>query len=399
MSTINIRRRRLLQAAAALSFTAFLPRLAGAAGAADMPSCAARWPQWDVFAQRQIQPDGRIVDFSVPEQQSTSESQSYGMFFALVANDRTRFASIWQWSRDNLGAGSDKLPAWQWGRREGGSFGVIDPNSASDADLWFAYALLEAARLWNMPDYQQSALALLNQVKAQEVRNLPGLGPMLLPGPYGFDIDKERWRLNPSYLPLPLLRRFAAVDPVGPWTAMAQAALRLSVQSSPQGFAPDWVIYDAAKGFVPDSERSVLGSYDAIRVYLWAGMTDDGDPLAAPLRTALAPMARAVVSYAAPPEKVDTVTGAPQGRGPIGFSAALLPYLKATRQDDILSAQQKLVADKWDAWHRGSPKAGAAGDGEFNYYNSVLTLFGWGWLQGHFRFDAAGQLHPGWACK
>lgn len=396
MTPLRYKRRLLLQAAAALACSNWLPAMAADA----RPSaCAPGWPQWDAFARRQIQADGRIVDFSVPEQHSTSESQSYGMFFALVANDRARFDSIWRWSRDNLGAGSDKLPAWHWGRRESGSFGVLDPNSASDADLWFAYDLLEAARLWQQPSYQAAALALLAQVREREVRVMPKLGPMLLPGEFGFDAGKERWRLNPSYLPLPLLRRFATVDPTGPWAAMAQASARLVIESAPQGFAPDWVIYDAAKGVVPDTERSTLGSYDAIRVYLWAGVTADGDPLVAGVRNALAPMVRAVVNYAAPPEKIDSVTGAPVGRGPIGFSAALLPYLKAVQADDALAAQQKLVADKWAAWQAAGPKPGAAGDGEFNYYNSMLTLFGWGWLQGHYRFDANGQLLPGWACK
>ncbi|MBP0599857.1 cellulase [Herbaspirillum sp. LeCh32-8] len=390
------KRRLLLQAGAALALVSFLPALATDAAA---QSCPAGWPQWEAFARRHVQADGRIVDFSVPEQQSTSESQSYGMFFALVADDRARFAAIWRWSRDNLGAGSDKLPAWHWGRREGGSFGVIDPNSAADADLWFAYALLEASRLWQMPEYLKAGMALLNQVKAQEVRTMGELGPMLLPGPYGFDIGRERWRLNPSYLPLPLLRRFAAVDPSGPWSAMAQGAAKLITQSAPQGFAPDWVIYDAAKGFQPDSERSVLGSYDAIRVYLWAGVTDDGDALVAAIRNALAPMTRAIVNYAAPPENINSVTGAPQGRGPVGFSAAVLPWLKSTGAAEPLAAQEQLVRDKWTAWSRAVPHAGAAGDGEFNYYNSVLTLFGWGWLQGQYRFDAAGNLSPAWACK
>jgi endoglucanase len=395
MTPYSFKRRLLLQAGAAAALVTLWPGLAADAAA---QACPAGWPQWDAFARRHVQADGRVVDFSVPEQQSTSESQSYGMFFALAANDRARFAAIWRWSRDNLGAGSDKLPAWQWGRREGGSFGVIDPNAASDADLWFAYALLEAARLWQMPDYLKAGMALLGQVKAQEVRVMGDLGPMLLPGPVGFEAGRERWRLNPSYLPLPLLRRFAAVDPSGPWTAMVQGAARLATQSAPQGFAPDWVIYDAGKGFQPDSERSVLGSYDAIRVYLWAGVTNDGDPLVAAVRNALAPMTRAVVSYAAPPEKINTVTGAPEGRGPIGFSAALLPWLKATGAVDALAAQEALVREKWQAWSRAAHPAGAAGDGEFNYYNSVLSLFGWGWLQGQYRFDAAGQVTPAWAC-
>ena len=117
-------RRIFLSAPAALALL-----LACAWPAARAQSCKQpAWPQWDRFAQRHLQADGRIVDFSVPARQSTSEGQSYGMFFALVANDRERFANLWRWSRGNLGAGGDRLPAWQWGKRENSdAYGVLDP--------------------------------------------------------------------------------------------------------------------------------------------------------------------------------------------------------------------------------------------------------------------------------
>ena len=111
------------------------------------------WPLWRAFTTRFIQPDGRVLDASTPQRHSSSEGQSYGMFFALLANDRARFESLWRWSIDNLFGGTLKgrLPAWWWGRAPDGSWRVLDGNSASDADLWFVYALAEAARLWNQP--------------------------------------------------------------------------------------------------------------------------------------------------------------------------------------------------------------------------------------------------------
>jgi endoglucanase len=33
------------------------------------------------------------------------------------------------------------------------NWAVIDTNSASDADIWIAWSLLEAGRLWKHPDY------------------------------------------------------------------------------------------------------------------------------------------------------------------------------------------------------------------------------------------------------
>ena len=48
-------------------------------------------------------PEGRVVDYSDAKLITTSEGQSYGMFFALVANDRESFDKIFAWSEKNLG--------------------------------------------------------------------------------------------------------------------------------------------------------------------------------------------------------------------------------------------------------------------------------------------------------
>jgi len=230
-------------------------------------------------------------------------------------------------------------------------------------------------------------MALLAQVKDKEVVDLPKLGPMLLPGAVGF-VQADKWRLNLSYLPLPLLRKLARVDGNGPWLAMIASTQQLLRQSSPQGFAPDWLGYDARVGASVDEPTKGIGSYDAIRVYLWAGVTDEGDPLAQTWRNHVAGMLGYLNAHGVPPEHVDTVSGAatttPATPGPWGFSAALLPYLKAAGQDSLLAGQLRLVQEQ------------ASKSTEPGYYNSVLSLFGWGWLQGQYRFAADGDLQPAW---
>src|ERR1700736_2107968 len=121
------------------------------------------WAAYRTFTGRFVQADGRVVDYSTPTQQTTSEGQSYAMFFALVANDRATFDRLLAWTRTNLAAnqfepGNVRLPSWQWGKKPDGSFGVLDPNSASDSDLWIAYDLLQAGRLWNERSYTQLGL-------------------------------------------------------------------------------------------------------------------------------------------------------------------------------------------------------------------------------------------------
>jgi endoglucanase len=347
-------------------------------------SKSSQWSQWEQFVQHHVQADGRVIDFAVANQQSTSEGQSYGMFFALVANDRERFARIWRWTCDNLGASSASLPAWQWGKRDNGSYGVLDPNSASDSDCWIAYALLEAGRLWQLPAYHDAGMALLSQIKQKEVLDCPGLGPMLLPGAVGFAMGNQTWRFNPSYLPLPLLRKLEQVDNAGPWSRMIQSALQMLRQTAPLGVVPDWVMFQAGHGFVLDAQTKGVGSYDAIRAYLWAGMTAATDPLASPWRDSLSGMLGYLERTNIVPEKVDTVTGATTGDAPPGFSAALLPYLASLKQEAMLAVQLQRVQQVWRS------------DGDQGYYNSVLMLFGWGWQEGRYRFDVSGSLQPAW---
>lgn len=69
-----------------------------------------------------------------------------------------------------------------------------------------------------------------------------------------------------------------------------------------------------------------MGGYDAIRVYLWVGMMSDKDPQKARLLTRFQPMAAKTVKRGVPPEKVDVATGKRTGDGPVGFSAAMLPF-------------------------------------------------------------------------
>ena len=63
-------------------------------------------------------------------------------------------------------------------------------------------------------------------------------------------------------------------------------------------------------------------------------------------------------------------TGKAQGKGPVGFSAAMLPFLQ---NRDAQAVQRQRVADNFP--------------GSDAYYNYVLTLFGQGWDQHRFRFS------------
>lgn len=346
---------------------------------------ASAWVAWDDFARQFMQADGRIV--ANGEGQTHSEAQSYALMFALIANDRARFELVLRWTEDNLCAGdlTARLPAWLWGRQATGQWGVIDANAASDADLWIAYALAQAGRLWDVRRYRALATVLAERIVEEETAVLPGLGLTLLPGPRGFikEADK-RWRLNPSYMPLQALHGLAQATAEPAWKSLSASARRVIVESAPRGFAPDWVQYVADRGFEPDrdGEHPAEGAYNAIRVYLWAGMLGAEDAARAPLLHALSPMVRCVSELGYPPEAVDSVTGAVRGAAETGFSAALLPLLQASGAQEALQAQQRRLQTQ--------------PPGKDAYYQQCLLLFGEGWMQGAYRFEADGRLSVKW---
>lgn len=347
---------------------------------------ASSWPAWDRFSESFVQEDGRVVDWT-SEARSTSEGQAYGLFFALVANDRAGFERLLEWTRANLAGGdlSRQLPAWLWGRNEDAQWLVLDANPASDADLWIAYALLEAARLWKQPAYQKLGRDLLALIARQEVRVLDR-AVVLLPGPSGFETP-DGLRLNPSYVPPFLFDYLARADPKGPWQKVLDTHLRLMRDWAPSGAAPDWYLL-TAKGPRQDSQTDGRGSYDAIRVYLWAGMTDPGSAAEPALRRVLGPFADYLREAGRLPERWYPDGRAPQGLAPAGLEAALLPFLARHDRGGALldNARARLAAARSDGLI-GKPA---------RYYEQVLDLFGTGWSEQQFHFDREGRLHPQW---
>lgn len=366
---------RQLAMASLLAVTAVLPTKAAA-------GCVAPWPAWQQFKTTFMRDDGRIEDAATPRQHTVSEGQAYALFFALVADDRAAFERILSWTENNLAQGdlSAHLPAWWWGRRDDGSWGVLDRNAASDADLWIAYTLGEAGRLWHERRYSALSRLLARRILAEETATLPTLGLTLLPGPVGFHPSDTSWRLNPSYAPVQLLRRLAANDSAqaAQWQALAASAVQLIQQSAPRGFAPDWALFDARQGLLADAQTQAAGSYDAIRVYLWIGLLAPDDPAAPALRKAVQPFAQYVTTHGAPPEKIDSATGAVvAANGPAGFSAAAASLLERA---DANAAQRQ--------WQRSDrePLAATA------YYNRALMAFAYGFRDGHLRFGVDGSL-------
>jgi endoglucanase len=226
------------------------------------------------------------------------------------------------------------------------------------------------------------------------VANLPGFGPMLLPGTAGFHPAPQVWVLNPSYQPLPVLERLARTDGKGPWAAIARELPAFLEKSSPHGFAMDWVSYSPASGFRPvaapgEAKADPSGSFDAIRVYLWAGTASTADPESKAVLSAVGGMGAFLKAHLFPPTRISS-TGVPgSGDGPVGFSAAVVPYLTALGDNAALGKQQDRLAAQLD------PAAKLYGH-PATYYDQNLAMFGEGWQTHRFRFDRDGELRVTW---
>jgi len=358
------------------------------------------WPSWNKFKSDFISEDGRVIDNNPSSELTTSEGQSYGLFFALVNNDQILFDKIWNWTSNNLMQGDIRnLPAWSWGEdKKTGKFGILDKNSASDSDLWISYALLEAGRIWGDDKYTQAGKNVLNNIESLEVSEIPSLGPMLLPGRFGFvSEDKITWELNPSYLPIFLLRYMDKFSSNGNWGEIIFNTLRMINESSPKGVVPEWVSFQINHNsnngyFFVNQERGVVSSYNSIRVYLWAGMINKKDPLRDRLLTLTNGMANAIERIGYPPEEVSVSTGQGEKASPYGFSAAVLPYLMAL-------GKNKSARDLYASASSSQLKTTIPENKETNpafYYDYVLSLFGMGHFENRFRFLANGKLELPW---
>lgn len=343
---------------------------------------AGPWQEWNAFRRDLILPEGRVVDWSDAREITTSEGQSYALFFALVDNDPALFRQLVRWTETHLAGGdlTARLPAWLWGRTPDGGWGVLDDNTASDSNLWIAYTLLEAGRLWREHSYTALGNLMLQRMAREEVRRVRRMGMVLLPGRRGFE-SKEGVRLNPSYVPPQLLALASDAMPDPLWRELYDDTIDFLLTSAPLGLAPDWV--DVQEGKIRPTEASRLGSYNAIRVYLWVGMLHPDAPGAGRLKDHYRQALQYLDVQGLPAERVDIIDGRAGPPGPVGFSGAVLPLFHDTPFGE--QQRRRLTAEAIE---------------QAGYYSRVLSLFGTGWDSGRFSFDVNGRLKPAWrACR
>jgi endoglucanase len=247
----------------ALSWLLFLlPLLLSCAFAAEQD------PDWSLFKERFVRSDGSVVDTG-NEGVSHTEGQGVTMLLAVHYKDRATFDSTWLWTRKMLQVREDKLLSWRWVAGEG----VADKNNASDGDIFAAWSLLRAHRLWKDPAYLVYAQEIMADIRKTLVRKT-GYGTILLPGAVGFEKD-DGTIVNLSYWIFPAFDEFAQIESSGDWLALKESGLRLLEQArfGRWDLPPDWMLV---------GEKITLHAqgrfgYDAVRIplYLLWGKADN----------------------------------------------------------------------------------------------------------------------------
>ncbi|BBE72479.1 glycosyl hydrolase family 8 [Oharaeibacter diazotrophicus] len=241
-----------------------------AAAAPPAPVVAALWADW---RGRFVREDGRVVDDG-NRGISHSEGQGYGMLLAVRGDDRATFDRLWTFTRGALGLRGDGLFAWRYD--PAATPRVADTNDATDGDILIAWALAEAARRWDAPDYAADAAVIARAVQSLAVIDHGGRR-LLLPAAVGFAAADRRDGpvVNPSYWVFPAFPALAEVAPEYAWDRLVAGGLDLLAVArfGEARLPPDWL---ALGGGAPRPAAGFPAEFgwNALRVpfYLaWAG--------------------------------------------------------------------------------------------------------------------------------
>ena len=119
------------------------------------------------------------------------------------------------------------------------------------------------------------------------------------------------------------------------------------------------------------------------------GIADPETPGVAESLSEITGMAAHLKGHPLPPRRVDENRTVQEADGPVGFFAAVVPYLQAlSMKSEAKSQMDRLVALKEAA-------TGLYGRDAL-YYDQNLALFATGWSEQGFGFDRQGRLKLKW---
>jgi len=232
---------------------------------------------YDSYKKDYMSFDGRIMD-PVKDNITTSEGQSYMLLSSCLSNDKETFDLVYDWTKNNLQRGDD-LFSWLWGKTRDGEYRILDDNTASDADVDIAFALILAYEKWGDIVYLDAAKQIMSAIWDCETKYV-GKYLVLMPG-VKQTVDENKIEINPSYFSPYAFKTFFKYDKGHNWNDVVDSSyyyLQEVTKKTETGLPPNWFLVKDDQIVLEDSPRSDF-SYDAIRVfarvYLDFVMTND----------------------------------------------------------------------------------------------------------------------------
>ncbi len=226
---------------------------------------------WERFKARFVSEEGRVIDTGNGHI-SHSEGQGLGMLLAVAHDDQETFENIWQWTDKNLGLRDDGLFVWRW--VPGKDLHTEDFGSASDGDIFIAWAMVRAAKKWDKPSYLDHARKLVKTIRTQLIADVYG-DTLLLPGPIwprkdGYTI------VNLSYWIFPAFRDFLEIDASPEWEKLIRTGLDLMqrAQFGNWDLPADWFAVKNDGSLSQLDDFPFKFGYEAVRIplfYIWGG--------------------------------------------------------------------------------------------------------------------------------
>ena len=176
----------------------------------------------------------------------TSESQSYAMLQSLYTNDRETFSTVWNWTKKNI-QNDDGLFSWKFAvSPENNRLRIIDENSATDADIDIAHALLLAYEKWKVDSYKTDAIKVIKALKKHEIVEHNDL-IILTAGNWAN--TSRNIIINPSYISPAAFSIFAKYDDRAYWFKVKSDSYEVISNSSEyfkeehnMYLPPNWVV-------------------------------------------------------------------------------------------------------------------------------------------------------------
>jgi len=217
------------------------------------------------FLSRYVAGDGRVIRHDQGGD-IVSEGQAHAMLIAEVAEQPAQVRTIWSWTSAVLGR-----PDGLFASHASGTGQIEDPQSATDADILIAYALLRYAG----PD--QAALhragrRVAEAVLALESVTLPDGLSLPVAGPWAKASAPPT--VDPSYLMPGVFVALARLTGDDRWNGAANASIATIDELTNGGrqTPPDWA--QLSGGWLhaianPDGGAGVQYGFDAARLPIW----------------------------------------------------------------------------------------------------------------------------------